>query len=79
MKSNNRDENGVMGNGCLLEQRRHENIVDEAMLEPTAMVMRMRRLEWVGHVKTKDETENVTAVVEMKMEGKRPTGRLKLR
>ena len=27
----------------------------------------------------RDETENIRAVVEMKMEGKRPRGRLKLR
>ena len=43
------------------------------------MVMTRRRLEWFGHVKRTDETENIQAVVEMKMEGKRPRGRPKLR
>ena len=33
----------------------------------------------VGHVKRRDETENIRAVVEIKMEGKRPRGRPKLR
>ena len=50
-------------------------------MEPIVMVMRGRRLEWFGHVKRKrrDETESIRAVVEMKMEGKRPMGRPKLR
>ena len=44
-----------------------------------AMVMRRRRLEWFGHVKRRDETENIRAVVEMKIEEKCPRGRPKLR
>ena len=47
-------------------------------MEPIAMVMR-RRLEWFRHVKRRDGTENTRAVVEMKMEGKHPRGRPKLR
>ena len=57
----------------LLEHRRNEEILEEAT------VMRRRRLEWFGHIKRRDETENIRAVVEMKMEGKRPRGRPKLR
>ena len=76
---NNRDENGAMGNGVsLLEHRRNEEILEEAKVEQIATVMRSRRLEWFGHVKRRDETENIRAVVEMKMEGKRPRGRPKL-
>ena len=30
----------------------------------------VRRLEWFGHVKRRDETETMRAVVKMKMEGK---------
>ena len=63
----------------LLEHRRNEEIVEEANVEPIAMVMIRRRLEWSGHAKRRDETENIRAVVEMKMEGKRPRGRPKLR
>ena len=37
-------------------------------MEPIATVM--RRMELFGHVKRRDETENTTAVVELKMEGK---------
>ena len=62
----------------LLEHRRNEEILEETRVEIIAMVMRRRRLEWFGHVKRRDETENIRAVVEMKMEGKRPRGRLKL-
>ena len=36
-------------------------------MEPIAMVMRRRRLEWFGHVKRRCATENIRAVVEMKM------------
>ena len=48
-------------------------------MEPIATVMRWRRLEWFGHIKRRDETENIRVVAEMKMEGKRPRGRPKLR
>ena len=44
-------------------------------MEPIAMIMTMRRLEWFGHVKRRCATENIRAVVEMKMEGKRPRGK----
>ena len=63
----------------LLEHRRNEEILEEAKVEPIATVMRRRRLEWFGHIKRRHETENIRAVVEMKMEGKRPRGRPKLR
>ena len=43
-----------------------------------AMAMRRRKLEWFRHIK-RDETENIRAVVKMKMDGKRPRGRPKLR
>ena len=47
-------------------------------MDAIATVMRRRRLEWLGHVKRRDETENIRAVAEMKMVGKRPRGRPKL-
>ena len=53
----------------LLERRRKDEIVEEAIMEPKAMVMRRRRLEWFGHVERRDETENIRAVVELKIEG----------
>ena len=34
----------------LSEHRRNEEILEEAKVEPMAMVMRRRRLEWFGHV-----------------------------
>ena len=63
----------------LLEHRRNETTLEEAKVEPIAMVMRIRMLEWFGHGTGRDETENIRAVVEMKMEMKRPRGRPKLR
>ena len=39
-------------------------------VEPIAMVMRRQRLEWFGHVKRRDETENIRAVGEMKIGGR---------
>ena len=41
-------------------------------MEPIVMVMKRGKLEWFGHVKITHETENIRAVVEMKMEWKRP-------
>ena len=41
------------------------------------MVMRRRRLELFGHVRRRDETENIRAVAEIK--GKLPSGRPKLK
>ena len=63
----------------LLEHRRNEEILEEAKVEAIATVMRRRRLQWFGHVKRRGETENIRAVAEMKIEGKRPRGRPKLR
>ena len=59
----------------LLEHGRNEEILEEAKVEQIATVMRRRRLEWFGHVKRRDATENISAVVDMKMEGRRPRGR----
>ena len=42
----------------LLEHGINEDIFEEAKVEPIAMAMRRRRLEWFGHVKIRDETEN---------------------
>ena len=55
------------------------SIFEEAKVEPIAMFMCRRRLEWFGHVKRRDETENIRAVVEMKMDGKHPRRRPKLK
>ena len=56
----------------LLEHRRNEEILEETRLEPIALAI--RRLEWFGHVKRRDETENIRAVVEMKTDRKRSRG-----
>ena len=53
----------------LLEQRINEESLDEPRVKPRVMFMRRRRLDWFGHVKIRDETENIRAVVELKMEG----------
>ena len=62
----------------LLEHRRNEEILEEAKVDAIAKAMERRRLEWFGHVKRRGETENIRAVAEMKMEGKRPRGRTKV-
>ena len=58
-----------------MEHLRNEEILEEAREELIAMVM--RRLGWFGHVKRRDETENIRAVVEIKE--KHPIGSPKLR
>ena len=63
----------------LLEHRISKEILEEEKVEPIAMVMRRRRLECFGPVKRRDEPENIRAVVENKMEAKRPGVRTKLR
>ena len=62
----------------LVEHRRNE-VLEETKEEPIAIVVRMGRLEWCGHVGRRDETENDRAVVEMKMERKRTRWRPTLR
>ena len=52
-----KDEKPMATGVSLLEHRRNEEIMEEAKVEPIAMVM--RRLEWFGHVKRRDETENI--------------------
>ena len=49
----------------LLEHRRNEEILEEAKVEPIATAMRRRRLEWFGHIKRRDATENIRAVAKM--------------
>ena len=56
---------------------RNDKLLEEAKVGPIRMVM--RRLEWSGHVKRRDETENIRAVVKRKREGKRPRGGPKLK
>ena len=52
----------------LSNMRRNEEIWEvKAKVEPIATVM--RRLECFGHIKRRDETENIRAVVEMKWRG----------
>ena len=48
-------------------------------MKPIATVMLRRRLEWFGHIKRRDETENIRAVAEITMEGKHPRVISKLR
>ena len=61
----------------LLEHGGNEEILDEAKVEPIAMVM--RRLERFEQVKRREDTENIREVAEMKMEGKCLIGRPKLK
>ena len=78
---NHVDGDCVMGNGCepTGTSEKWRDIRGKARVVQIAMVMRRRRLEWFGHVKRRDETENIRAVTEMKMDRKRPRGRPKLR
>ena len=77
---NNADEIGAMGNGGGGESVRtqEKEILEEAKVEPIASVMRRRMLQWFGHIKRGDETENIRAVAEMKMDEKRPRGKPKV-
>ena len=54
-----------MGNGqwvfnSLLENRENE-ILEGAKEEPVAIIITMRRLEWLGRVIRRDETEHARA------------------
>ena len=65
--------------GVSLLEHRIKKILVEAKVDPITTAMRRRRMEWFVHIKRRDATENILAVADMKMEGKRPRGRLKLR
>ena len=58
-----------MGWMSLLEHRKHGEILEEARVEPIAMAITKRRMDWFGYVKRRDETENIRVFVEMEMEG----------
>jgi hypothetical protein len=47
--------------------------------QDTIPVIRIRRLEWLGHVIRMDETRSVKKIFEGKLEGRRGRGRCRLR
>ena len=61
-------KDGAMGNGC--EPAATSDILEEAKVEPIAMVMSRRRLNWFGHMARRDENENIRSVAKMQMEGR---------
>ena len=54
----------------MLEHRINEDNLEEARVVLMAMVMGRRWLEWFGHVKRRNETENIRAVAEVKIGGR---------
>ena len=52
-----KDEKPMATGVSLLEHQRNEEILEETKVEPIPVVM--RRQEWFGHVKRRDETENI--------------------
>ena len=62
----------------MLEHWRNE-IVDEARVEPTGIVMRRRGLEWFEHVKKETKQKTFEQLWKLTWRGKRPRGRPKLR
>jgi exonuclease III len=63
----------------LEEHRRNEDITREVRVMPIKDVMRKRRLEWFGHVRRREEKEDIRRVSEMRIEGSRGRGRPKQR
>ena len=63
----------------VLGYRRNEDILEEARVELIAMAVRRRWLERFRKIRRRDETENIRAVVEMKLERNRPGGKPMLR
>ena len=48
-------------------------------VSPNYMATGRSSMEWFGHVERRHDVDNTTAVAEMRMEGKRPRGRLRLK
>ena len=48
-------------------------------MSPRNMATGRSSMEWFGHVERRCDGENTTAVSEMRMEGKRPRGRPRLK
>ena len=46
--------------GVSVEHQRNEDVWEEARVEPIAMVVRRRKLEWFEHVKRRGETEKTS-------------------
>ena len=68
---NNRDDDGARGSVWKL--------LTDTKVEPIATLMTLRRSEWFRHGNRREETENIGTVAEMKMQGKRSSGRSRLR
>jgi hypothetical protein len=47
--------------------------------QDTVTVMKIRRLEWIGHVIRMNETRSIKKIFEGKLEGRRGRGRPRLR
>ena len=56
----------------------NEELMTKYKAPDTVNVIKIRRLEWLGHVVRRNETRSVK-IFEGKLEGRRGTGRLRLR
>jgi hypothetical protein len=68
-----RKENGqwrIKTNAEMIPKYKSQNIIT---------VIKIRRLEWLGHVVRMDETRSVKKIFEGKLEGRRGRGRPRLR
>ena len=57
----------------------NDSIREMAKLEAISVSMRIRRLQWFGHVRRRDREEDIRMVVEMRVQGRRKRGRPKKR
>ena len=59
--------------------RTNEKFRSDAMVKPITTYVTQKRLSWFGHVMRREETNFAKQVTTMKVGGKRPRGRPKLR
>ena len=63
----------------LRDHIRNEEIRGAATVQPITTHLMQKRLRWYGHVRRRDECHTTRTVLDMVVEGERPTGRPTLR
>ena len=61
------------------DRKRNEDLYKQSNMLPIVQVINKNKLRWFGHVMRREEESTLRVVMKLKMKGKRPRGRPRLR
>ena len=61
------------------DRKRNEDLYKQSNMLPIVQVINKNKLRWFGHVMRREEESTLRVVMQLKMKGKRPRGRPRLR